>query len=257
MLLAARAAGAAPLSGEEKLAPFRKRSEQELSRLGDEELIAYVNAARDAGDEEAAIAALQIFAYGLEPIVRAFVVQRVGDLGPEVVDELVEQTLSDAIRAAESFEKRTAGQFRAWVRTIASRRIADDHRRHYVKDPAAGGDGAADEQERKEHRVREQALEWVDGDGEVHLHEIEAGDPADAIVDGLEFSRLANELNPQHRLVVVLDRFEDIPHREIAERVNRHFGLEDDDCMSESNVAKICSRFNAKLDGSGETDDDA
>ena len=53
--------------------------------------------------------------------------------------------------------------------------------------------------------------------------------------------------NNVHRAVVLIERFEDPPHAEIAERVNRQFGLSKDDLMSEDNVAQICSRFRTRF----------
>ena len=80
------------------------------------------------------------------------------------------------------------------------------------------------------------------------IHERPSEDPAEAIIEAGVFAQtLGGMENDVHRAVVVIERFEDPPHAEIADRVNRQFGLSDDDLMSEDNVAQICSRFRTRF----------
>jgi RNA polymerase sigma factor (sigma-70 family) len=215
---------------------FRELSEQELSGLSPEELFSYARRARAMGDDISATAALRLLAYGLEPVVRAFVLVRIGDMDSQIVEEIVETAIFDAIRSAESFAGSTLAQFRAFAFTIARRRIDDHHRRDRIRH----GD--------KERKVQLTPLEREGAEGEVLIHERPSEDPADAIAEASVFTQVLGGMdNDVHRAVVVLERFEDPPHAEIAERVNRQFGLSDDDLMREDNVAQICSRFRKRF----------
>ena len=51
----------------------------------------------------------------------------------------------------------------------------------------------------------------------------------------------------RHREVVIRVRFRRVSHKEAAEYVNRHFGDETDDPMTEQNVSQINSRFGKRL----------
>lgn len=215
---------------------FRELSEQELSGLSPEELLSYVARARAASAIDAAIAALRLLAFGLEPVIRAYVLTRIGDMDPQVVEEIIETAIFDAIRSAERFEGATLAQFRSFAFTIASRRIDDYHRRDRIRH----GD--------EERKVQLTPLERTDPEGNVLIHERPSEDPAEAITEAGVFAQVLNGMeNNVHRAVVLIERFEDPPHAEIAERVNRQFGLSKSDLMSEDNVAQICSRFRGRF----------
>jgi RNA polymerase sigma factor (sigma-70 family) len=215
---------------------FRELSEHELSGLSPEELLSYVARARAAGATDAAIAALRLLAFGLEPVVRAYVLTRIGDMDPQVVEEIIETAVFDAIRSSQRFEGATLAQFRSFAFTIASRRIDDYHRRDRIRH----GD--------EERKVQLGPLEREGPEGDVLIHEPPVGDPAEAVIESTVFTDvLAGVDNEVHRAVIVMERFTDPPHAEIARRVNRQFGLSEDDLMSEDNVAQICSRFRKRF----------
>lgn len=227
------------------MSSFRELSEQELVGLSPEELLAYAARARAAGADGAAIGALRLLAFGLEPVVRAFISARIGDMDSQLVEEVIETAIFDAIRAAPSFEGATLPQFRAFAFTIARRRIADFHRRDRVR---VGAD---------ERKVQVTPLEREGPAGEVLIHERPVADPAEAVIESTVFTDTLSAVeNDVHRAVILIERFADPPHAEIAERVNRQFGLADGDLMSEDNVNQICSRFRKRfrqaLDDSGE-----
>jgi RNA polymerase sigma factor (sigma-70 family) len=215
---------------------FRELSEHELSRFSPDELISYAAQARGAGANQAAIAALRLLAFALEPVVRAFVLARIGDMDPQVVEEIIETTIFDTIRSAGNFEGATLAQFRSFAFTIARRRIDDHHRRDRIRHGA------------EERKVQLTPLEREGPEGDVLIHEPTVPDPSEAIMEAGVFAELLKGMeNDVHRAVIVIERFEDPPHAEIAERVNRQFGLSQDDLMSEDNVAQICSRFRKRF----------
>jgi len=218
------------------LAPFRERPEHELVELGDENLVAYIVRAREEGRTEPAVTAAQILAWRHEERVRGFVYTRIGDLGQAVCDEIIELTIAGAIRSAERFKGESLGEFRAIVFTIARRRIDDHHRKQYR-------DGT---------RTRETPLDREPEGDDGPKRELGGSDPAEERIDGLlregVFKQAYAALNPVHQRVVALRKFRDLPHREIAERVNSHFGDELDDPMTEQNVNQINSRFDRELD---------
>ena len=62
------------------------------------------------------------------------------------------------------------------------------------------------------------------------------------------FNQAFSELNDAHKLVICLIRFYGLPHKKVAEQVNRHFGDQLNDPMTEQNVNQINSRFDRRLD---------
>ena len=151
---------------------------------------------------------------------------RIQDRGGAVADEIAETAISDAITSAESFAGSTIGEFRSWVFTIARRRIADYHRKG---------------------RVETEPLEVDWGEG-ARERELSGGNPIEAIDKGSVFNQAYSELNDAHKLVICLIRFYGLPHRKVAEQVNRHFGAQLNDPMTEQNVNQINSRFDKRLD---------
>jgi RNA polymerase sigma factor (sigma-70 family) len=210
-------------------ANFRELNESELAKLSrdsEEELIAYVVEARRAGRDEAAIKAAQILAFRYQERIRGFVRVKIAGKGSGVADDVAETALSDAIVSMESFAGSTIGEFRSWVFTIARRRIAD-----YLR----------------KGRVETEPLEVDWGEG-ARERELPGGNPIEAIDRGSVFNQAYSELNDAHKLVICLVRFYGLPHKKVAEQVNRHFGAQMNDPMTEQNVNKINSRFDKRLD---------
>lgn len=211
---------------------FRERNDAELGKLAsesEEKLIAYIVAARRAGRSDAAVQAARVLAFRYERRIRGFVLNRLGSKGRAVCDEVAEMALAGAIASVGGFEGSTAGEFRAFVFRIAGRRIADYHRKGRVEEEPLEVDWGEGEQERGATAGQKEA------------------DPLRAVDDASVFNQAFGELNDSHKLVICLVRFYDLPHKKVAEQVNRHFGSQLNDPMSEQNVNKINSRFDKRL----------
>jgi RNA polymerase sigma factor (sigma-70 family) len=213
--------------GKEDPASFDELNDAELARLSDEQLIAYIVKARAAGRPEAAVTAVQILAYRHEKRITGFIYNQLGSKGADVVDEVAARTIAGAIGSAASFEGGTIKEFRAWVFTIARRRRID-----YLR----------------KKRVDEVPL-VIDYGDEAEEREFGAGNPLDAVDDASVFNQALSELaKDSHKLVVYLGAIHDLPHKQIADQVNRQFGKDLDDPMTENNATQILSRFKKRLD---------
>jgi RNA polymerase sigma factor (sigma-70 family) len=103
---------------------FHERSEQELSRLSDEQLVGYLKEARSRGCFDAMTLAVRVLAFGYIDNVRYRVMMRVPS--EDVLDVTMDVMVS-AMKAA--FDGESTGEFRSWLNTITQRRVADYHRR--------------------------------------------------------------------------------------------------------------------------------
>ncbi len=104
------------------MAAFRELPEHHLSGLSDEQLIDYLRAAREAGRHEAMKAAIAVLVFGYHDTLTARARLKL----PEAdVADVVSETLASAI--ASAFDGSSVGEFRSWLHTILSRRIADFH----------------------------------------------------------------------------------------------------------------------------------
>jgi RNA polymerase sigma factor (sigma-70 family) len=104
------------------LANFRELREHHLNGLSDEQLIDYLRAARAVGRHEAMKPAIAVLVYGYW----ANLVNRARLKLPEAdAEDVAGEAAASAI--ASAFDGRSVGEFRAWLHTILSRRIADYH----------------------------------------------------------------------------------------------------------------------------------
>lgn len=94
-----------------------------LDGLSDEELVAYVVAAREAGYPEAGKRAADMIAFRIQPLIEARVAAKVGRDDRE---DVVMETLLSFMRSA--FDGKVIDSVRAFAATIAKRRIADHYR---------------------------------------------------------------------------------------------------------------------------------
>jgi RNA polymerase sigma factor (sigma-70 family) len=209
------------------MSSFRRLDDLELSRLGDDELVEHALAAREAGDEEAAVAALRVFAFGMQDALLGFVRSRLDSHGDTVIEEVAERALEDTVRSIHTLRGRTAQEARAFAFKIARMRIADYHR---------------------SGRVRPASLDQLLGEepggaaGEPGV-----GDEADAIDTAIVLEQALGGLRPDHRAVVELFVLSGYSARETAEIVRSRFDGHSDDSMSEQNVHQIGSRFRKDL----------
>jgi DNA-directed RNA polymerase specialized sigma24 family protein len=113
-----------------------------LDRLSDEDLVAYVVAAHEAGQPETGKRATDILAFRIQPFVEARVVAKIG---PHSREDVAMEVLTSFLQSA--FDGKVILSVRAFVATIAKRRIADHYRRlerHPDQVPLPGG-GSEDE----------------------------------------------------------------------------------------------------------------
>lgn len=245
--LSSRSARARPLAlargGD--LAPFRERSESELAALTDEELLGYLVDARLAGREQAAILAARILAFKHQRALLAFVANKLPDLPGSVQSEIAEKSLCGAIEYAENFSGTSLGEFRSIVFLIARRRIDDHWRKRYPGDEQVHEDSLEQKAEREEGQGWEPLVD----------------DPAEGRIEFLDkqaiFKRALGELKQDsHKMVILLVKFKGLRHREAADFLNEHHADKLEQPMTETNVSKILSRFDTRLDQLlGESDD--
>jgi RNA polymerase sigma factor (sigma-70 family) len=195
--------------------PFRPLSDAELNQLSDDELLAHMRAARDAGANEDAKRALQILVFGCWGLVESRLSMRL----PEwAVEEETEKVIVRAITS--SFAGESVGEFRSWLSTIIKRAAADFHRsqervpQHTPLDDA-GDDGPAS------HRL---GVFEPDGAGYVETQ--------------ILLESCLDELSDPHRRVVELMVFEGRDASEAAAQVPG---------MTASNAYQIVSRFRRRL----------
>ena len=99
---------------------FRELPDHHLQTLSDEQLIAYTRAAREAGRHDAMKPAIAVLAYGYWDIL-------VNRARLKLPESDAEQVAGEALESAivSAFAGTSVGEFRSWLHTILSRRIAD------------------------------------------------------------------------------------------------------------------------------------
>jgi RNA polymerase sigma factor (sigma-70 family) len=208
------------------VADFRELPEHELSALGDEQLIAYLRAARAAGRHDAMKPAVAVLVFGYH----ANLVNRARLKLPEAdIEDVVSEAIASAI--ASAFDGTSVGEFRSWLHTILSRRIADYH----------------------EARSRRPKTAPLPGeDEETWGHEPRVAPEGDALFARTCILHALDELRDQrHRRVI--DLYVLGPHA--AGETAALMG----DGMTEANVHQISSRFERRvkelLEEGGDTQD--
>jgi RNA polymerase sigma factor (sigma-70 family) len=104
------------------LTGFRELPEHALSGLADDALIDYLRAARKAERHDAMKAAVAVLVFGYHDTLMNRARLKLPE--PDVAD-VVSETLASAI--ASAFDGSSVGEFKSWLHTILSRRIADYH----------------------------------------------------------------------------------------------------------------------------------
>jgi DNA-directed RNA polymerase specialized sigma24 family protein len=104
------------------LTGFREPPQHALSGLADDALIDYLRAAREAGRHDAMKAAVAVLVFGYHDALTNRARLKLPE--PDVAD-VVSETFASAI--ASAFDGSSVGEFRSWLHTILSRRIADYH----------------------------------------------------------------------------------------------------------------------------------
>lgn len=183
--------------------------------MSEDELIAYLLAARSAGDLEASSLAVSMLVWGFMGNIQRRVAMKVP---PESVEDVARHVLLSAL--ASPFGGGSVGEFRNWVGTIVQRRVADFHR-----DP------------RREIRMDPLPTEHQGDDavwGEEPAEEF-AGDTVDV---QRAIDQAYQELNPLHQQVIDLSIWEDLSAGDVSGRLD----------VSAANVHKIAQRFRDRVD---------
>jgi RNA polymerase sigma factor (sigma-70 family) len=199
------------------LADFRELPEHHLSELSDEQLIDYLRAARAAGRHDAMKAAVAVLVYGYHETLRNRARLKLPDADAE---DVVSETMASAIVSA--FGGSSVGEFKSWLHTILSRRIADYHdaRSRVPKTTALPS-----EHEREDEVWGQEPAVEFEGDA-LHARD-------------LLCQAYAELENDRHRRVIDLYVFGPHTAAETAELVG--------DGMSEANVHQISSRFQKRV----------
>jgi RNA polymerase sigma factor (sigma-70 family) len=196
------------------LPDFRELPEHRLSALSDEQLVDYLRRAREAGRHEAMRPAVAVLVYGYWDILvnRARLKLR----SEADAEEVAAEAMASAI--ASAFDGRSVGEFRSWLHTILSRRIADWW------------------------ELREQKLDKRPLPSE---HEAWGSEPSVEFEGGALFAqecirRAFDELeSDRHRRVIELYVFGPHPAADAAAAVGAG--------MTEANVHQIASRFQRRV----------
>lgn len=202
---------------------FRRKSEGELAKLSEDELIAYLLTARRAADKEASGLALAMLSWGFMDNVRYRVALKVPR---EAVDEVAESVLLSALTS--EFDGASVGEFRKWIGAIIQRRVADYHR-----DP------------RRDVRLGPLPSEHLDDD-EVWGDEPSIEFEGEAIDIERAIETALGESNPTHRRVIELTIFDDAAPKDVAGQLD----------VTVDNVHQIVRRFRVRLDELLSSDDD-
>ena len=199
------------------LTAFEELPEHHLSELSDEQLVDYLRAAREAGAHEAMKPAIGILVYGYWDVL----VNRARmKLPPADVEDVASEAMFSAI--ASAFDGKSVGEFRSWLHTILSRRIADHlegrKRRPQTTELATEHDGSDDV-------WGDEPAEDFEGDA---LFASECLKQAYAEIE-----------NDDHRRVIDLHVLGPLSAADAAVEIG--------DGMSEANVHQIASRFQKRF----------
>lgn len=212
---------------EEPEPKFVRLPPSELDRLSDQGLVSYVGRARAAGEREAEKDAVGVLIWGFWPQIQAWVriktpTEDVEDVAGEVVASVMRST----------FDGKVIGEFAAFVKRIAQRRVADYfiERGRRLRGDRLGSDLGGEDGSWGEEPSSEDATSEVD---------------FMAVVD-----RVLEGRNETHRKVIRLYGpnpcgFMDLSAAATAAEVN-----EDDPAaaMTEANVHQIWKRFKNDLE---------
>lgn len=199
------------------MADFRELPEHRLNDLDDEALVEYLRAAREAGCHEAMKPAVAVLVYGYHETLRNRARLKLPD---GEVDDVVAETMASAV--ASFFGGSSVGEFKSWLHTILSRRIADFHEARKRSPKTAPL--PSEHQGEDEVWGREPAVPF-EGDAQ-HARDC--------------IRRAYEELdNDRHRRVIDLYLLGPHSAAEAAELVG--------DGMSEANVHQIASRFQRRV----------
>jgi RNA polymerase sigma factor (sigma-70 family) len=200
------------------VAEFEELPERQLGDLSDEQLVDYLRRAREAGRHDAMRPAVAVLVYGYwDNLVNRARLKLRSDADAE---EVAAEAIASAIVSA--FDGKSVGEFRSWLHTILSRRIADWW-------------------EAKEQKLDKTLLPSEhQGDEEVWGREPSVDFEGEALFARECIRRALEEIeDPRHRRVIDLYVLAPNSAAETAALVG--------DGMTEANVHQISSRFQRRV----------
>lgn len=217
--------GSAPRPLNKLGSDFEHRHDSDLSNLSDEELLAYIRSASDAGEPAEAKRALSTLVCRYAPDVTRRVSMKVPAAD---VQDVAQNVLMSAITSA--FNGQSKGEFHSWLNRITARRIAD-----YYRD--------------KQRRPDEVWLpDEHEGDEDFWGESLAGLEPDAAEVETRDLvSGVIREFNEGHQAVIIKFCFQHGPAAEVADEINELLGDRLDTPMTANNVQQIGSRFRKRL----------
>jgi RNA polymerase sigma factor (sigma-70 family) len=199
---------------------FRKKSESELSHLDDDDLVAHMVKARNAGDDDEVRLAVQMLLFRRQDREIAMLALKTDNY--QDAEDIWSAVMEGALKAR--FRGQHAGQFFSMVKQIRHARLVDYYARKRNAPQLVG--------------PREDGSDPLDDLG--GPTDIDSAVELQSVVDGI-----LEELNERDRMVVSL-RMEGRPAKEVAERTAAS-GLDGAEEMSAVNCDTIFSRFRKAL----------
>ncbi|GEM_PF-3188292 len=191
---------------------FRPKNQNELAKLEDEGLVAYLVSARNAGDPEAMSGAVYALVERRTPMVQGMVARKAP---PHRREELVADIISEAvISASKSFQGEHVGEFVNFIRTVASRKIADST-------------------DRNNRQIQAGPLDNEDESPWKPEPEADTGDPGDIVALREAIDNVMATRNETHRKIIIMRRA-GIPSKQVVSKLEG---------QSVANVDKVFSRF--------------
>ena len=199
------------------MAAFEELPEHQLDELSDEQLVDYLRAAREAGAHDAMKPAVGILVFGYWDVLVARARMK---LPPSDVEDVASEAIYSAL--ASAFDGKSVGEFRSWLHTILSRRIAD----HL-------------EARKRKPKTEKLATEHA-GSDEVWGEEPAEDFAGDALFASECIRQAYGEIeNDDHRRVIDLYVFGPLSASDAATALGTP--------MSEANVHQIASRFQKRF----------
>lgn len=216
------------------MSAYRRLTDVELGLLGDDELVAQIGIARDAGDLDGAKLASQVLALGFQDQIRIRVARKVPT---QDIDEVAQEALISLINA--SFDGKVMASFRAFMNRIVQCRIADywkAQERHPRQDPLPHEHG---------------------GDEDIWGGEPSTEDSSDEVAISDAIARVLATRNPLHQRIIqlygpeLIDGGEDLSGAGVVERLGA--GGEQ---VTVDNVQQVWRRFKVDLEAELDSGED-
>ncbi|MGK2932279.1 MAG: RNA polymerase sigma factor [Solirubrobacterales bacterium] len=200
---------------------FRRKSQSETQALSDDDVIAYVVLARDAGDSDAVSEALGILVYGRLGWLTVFIGKRLKG-NRQDAEDVAAKVMENVITS--SFDGESVGQFVNLMKTMAVRRSFEFNQK-------AG------------KAKKDVAYDADDPEGRTGLPS-NPGDSGETEVK-MVISAVMAKMTPVHQDVVEL-RIQGFKSKEVAEMINdgEH---QLDKPMTDANADQIYKRFRDEL----------